>query len=165
MHRLESSKNPRNNGTMSRNGDQSRSRSGLRNNNKIKANQLGNQKNIYNKNDPINNDIQNKSRSLGRKTNEKQNIINNMPYQNPNTNIRDSSVSNTSNPAGNSSLATYNSVTGKQKAGGQFGMMNNFMPTNLPHSFYNPANGPSSTANGANYSYEINLNAVNKSLN
>jgi len=57
MHRLESSKNPRNNGTMSRNGDQSRSRSGLRNNNKIKANQLGNQKNIYNKNDPINNDI------------------------------------------------------------------------------------------------------------
>ena len=58
---------------MSRNGDQSRSRSGLRNNNKIKANQLGNQKNKYNQNvgDPINSDIQNKSRSLGRKTNEK----------------------------------------------------------------------------------------------
>jgi len=48
MHRLESSKNPRNTGTMSRNGDQSRSRSGLRNNNKIKANQLNNQKNKFN---------------------------------------------------------------------------------------------------------------------
>jgi len=60
-----------------------------------------------------------------------------MPYNNPNNNIRDSSVSNTSNPTGNSSLATYNSVAGKQK-GNQFGMMNNnFMPTNMPHSFYN----------------------------
>ena len=59
-----------------------------------------------------------------------------MPYQNPTNNIRDSSVSNTSNPTGNSSLATYNSqIAGKPK-GNQFGMMNNFMPSNLPTSFY-----------------------------
>lgn len=48
------------------------------------------------------------------------------------SNIRDSSVSNSSNHAGNSSLAAYNSVTAKQRAGGNFGMMNNFMPSNLP---------------------------------
>lgn len=44
-----------------------------------------------------------------------------MPYGQVN-NIRDSSVSNTSNPTGNSSLAAYTSVTGpggvgKQKQG------------------------------------------------
>ena len=36
LKRVESSTNPRNAGTMSRNGDQSRSRSGLRNNKLIK---------------------------------------------------------------------------------------------------------------------------------
>jgi hypothetical protein len=74
MQRLESSKNPRNTGTMSRNGDQSRSRSGLRNNNKMNGNKI-NQKNKFpqgdQKFDPINQDIPNKSRSLGRKNNEK----------------------------------------------------------------------------------------------
>ena len=62
-------------------------------------------------------------------------IINqNLPYGQTN-NIRDSSVSNTSNPTGNSSLAAYTSVGGaaqKKAAGGaQFGMMHNFMPSNL----------------------------------
>jgi hypothetical protein len=42
-------------------------------------------------------------------------------------------------------------------------MMNNFMPSNLPHAFYNAQGGGGN--NGSNYSYEINLNAVNKSLN
>ena len=40
-------------------------------------------------------------------------------------------------------------------------MNNNFMPTNMPHSFYN-AQAQDRVA--SNYSYEINLNAVNKSL-
>jgi len=89
LKRVESSTNPRAPGTMSRNGDQSRSRSGLRNNKLIKAN-LQNAKRI---NDPIQ-EISNKSRSLGRK-NEKNQIVN-MPYGNVGS-IRDSSVSNTSN--------------------------------------------------------------------
>ena len=42
-------------------------------------------------------------------------------------------------------------------------MMNNFMPSNLPSSFYNPSGGGGNQA--TNYNYEINLNAVNKSLN
>lgn len=37
--------------------------------------------------------------------------------------------------------------------------MNNFMPSNLPQQFFNPSGGNS----GSNYSYDINLNAVNKS--
>ena len=53
--------------------------------------------------------MNNKSRSLGRKTTE----LNQMMMQAPNypkpQNIRDSSVSNTSNPNGNSSLAAYTS--------------------------------------------------------
>jgi len=93
----------------------------------------------------------------------------NMPYGQIN-NIRDSSVSNTSNPNGSSSLATYTSNGGKKSnygssnAGNNFGMMNNFMPSNLvPQNFYNQGQsrgGPSDSA----YNYEINLNAVNKSL-
>jgi hypothetical protein len=75
-------------------------------------------------------------------------------------NIRDSSVSNSSNPAGNSSLAAYNSQAAKQKAGGNFGLMNNFMPSNLPSQLFNPS-GVGGT--GSNYAYDINLNAVNKS--
>jgi len=42
-------------------------------------------------------------------------------------------------------------------------MMNNFMPSNLPHSFYNASASGNNAA--SNYSYEINLNTVNKSLN
>jgi len=53
-------------------------------------------------------------------------------------------------------------VAGKQK-GGQLDMMNNFMPSNLPHSFYNASASGNNAA--SNYSYEINLNTVNKSLN
>lgn len=93
----------------------------------------------------------------------------NLPYGQIN-NIRDSSVSNTSNPNGSSSLATYTSNGGKKSnygssnAGNNFGMMNNFMPSNLvPQNFYNQGQsrgGPSDSA----YNYEINLNAVNKSL-
>jgi hypothetical protein len=92
-----------------------------------------------------------------------------MPYGQIN-NIRDSSVSNTSNPNGSSSLATYTSNGGKKSnygssnASNNFGMMNNFMPSNLvPQNFYNQGQsrgGPSDSA----YNYEINLNAVNKSL-
>lgn len=37
------------------------------------------------------------------------------PYGVSNNNIRESSVSNSSNPAGSSSLAAYNSVANKQK--------------------------------------------------
>jgi len=66
LKRVESSTNPRN-GTMSRN-DQSRSRSGLRNNKIIKGN--ANQKRFNQQSDPIQ-DMSNKSRSLGRKNNEK----------------------------------------------------------------------------------------------
>jgi hypothetical protein len=88
----------------------------------------------------FNDPIQDKSRSLGRK-NEKNTLIG-LPYQN---NIRDSSVSNSSNPV------TNPSSKGKP---GQFGMMNNFMASNLPQQFYNSGSA------GA-YSYEINLNAVN----
>lgn len=56
---------------------------------------------------------------MGRKNNEKnQMIINqNLPYGQTN-NIRDSSVSNTSNPTGNSSLAAYTSVGAAQKKAG-----------------------------------------------
>lgn len=81
LKRVESSTNQRTNGTMSRNGDQSRSRSGLRNN-KFKAGNLNNQKRFNQmQNDPINSEA-NKSRSLGRKTNEKSQMLmnQNMPY-------------------------------------------------------------------------------------
>lgn len=91
------------------------------------------------------------------------------PYNHVN-NIRDSSVSNNSNPNG-SSLAAYSSVGQRPNTkfgqgstpstSGQFGMMNNFMPGNLSQAFYPQANQSSSQA----YAYEINLNAVNKSLN
>ena len=39
------------------------------------------------------------------------------------------------------------------------------MPSNLPQSFYNQVNLGNQKATQSNYSYEINLNAVNKSLN
>jgi len=55
--------------------------------------------------------MNNKSRSLGRKQNDKNQMLMNqanMPYGHTN-NIRDSSVSNNSNPNG-SSLAAYTSV-------------------------------------------------------
>jgi hypothetical protein len=61
--------------------------------------------------------------------------------------MRDSSVSNSSNPVNNPSS--------KSKPG-QFGMMNNFMASNLPQQFYN-----SGGAGASAYSYDINLNAVN----
>lgn len=93
----------------------------------------------------------------------------NMPYG-QNNNIRDSSVSNTSNPNGSSSLATYTSNGGKKSnygssnAGNNFGMMNNFMPSNLvPQNFYNQGQSRGGPGDSA-YNYEINLNAVNKSL-
>jgi len=80
--------------------------------------------------------MSNKSRSLGRKTTDKANLIG-MPYGQVN-NIRDSSVSNNSNPAGSSSLAAYTSV-GKNNAANKYStnssnynMMNNFMSNNLP---------------------------------
>lgn len=58
-------------------------------------------------------------------------------------NIRDSSVSNTSTH-GNSSLAAYTSVAGVGKKNQQkLGMMNNFMPSNLPQSFYNASGNAS----------------------
>ena len=41
-------------------------------------------------------------------------------------------------------------------------MMNNFMPSNLPQAFYN-VGGPAGKNSSQNYSYDINLNAVNKS--
>ena len=41
-------------------------------------------------------------------------------------------------------------------------MMNNFMASNLPQAFYNC--GPDSKNTGSNYSYDIDLNAVKKSL-
>lgn len=45
-------------------------------------------------------------------------------------------------------------------------MMNNFMVNNLPQTFYNQISNPRGGAGDqSNYSYEINLNAVNKSLN
>ena len=40
-------------------------------------------------------------------------------------------------------------------------MMNNFMPSNLPSQLFNPSGGGGMA--GSNYSYDINLNAVNKS--
>lgn len=47
-------------------------------------------------------------------------------------------------------------------------MMNNFMANNLPQTFYNQVNIHNVRGNhvgdDSNYSYEINLNAVNKSL-
>ena len=109
LKRVESSTNPRN-GTMSRN-DQSRSRSGLRNNKMIKGNV--NPKRFNQHSDPLQ-DMNNKSRSLGRKTNEKNQMIlnQNMPYGQMN-NIRDSSVSNTSNQNG-SGFASYTSNGGKK---------------------------------------------------
>lgn len=118
IKRVDSSTNPRT-GTMSRNGDQSRSRSGLRNNKVVK----------------------NGNRSLGRKPTDK-NAVLQMPYG-QSSNIRDSSVSNNSNPAGSSSLAAYTSgqqkkFAGNQNSGAQFNMMNNFMSNNLPQTtFYN----------------------------
>ena len=115
--------------------------------------------------------MNNKSRSLGRKPTDKQNMIG-MPYgQN---NIRDSSVSNTSNPAGSSNLAGYTSVGQNKKQFGasnstsQYNMMNNFIASNLPQTFYNQVSINNVRGGGnpddSNYSYEINLNAVNKSL-
>jgi hypothetical protein len=80
--------------------------------------------------------MQNKSRSLGRKTTEKSNLIGITYGQN---NIRDSSVSNNSNPNGGaaSNIAGYSSSTkskfgtNNQPAG--YNMMNNFMGnSNLP---------------------------------
>lgn len=71
LKRVESSTNPRGPGTMSRNCDQSRSRSGLRNNKLAKNGALQNTKRFNQQaNDPIQ-DTENKSRSLGRKTNDK----------------------------------------------------------------------------------------------
>jgi hypothetical protein len=156
---------------MSRNGDQSRSRSGLRNNKLVKAGALQNTKRFnQQQNDPIQ-DASNKSRSLGRKTNDKTQMMmnQNQPYGHV-SNMRDSSVSNNSNP-NSSSLAAYSSVGQRPNTkfgqgstpstSGQFGMMNNFMPSNLSQAFYPQANQSSSQA----YAYEINLNAVNKSMN
>lgn len=63
-----------------------------------------------------------------------------MPYGQMN-NIRDSSVSNTSNQNG-SGLASYASNGGKKSNFGQsnaggFGVMNNFIPSNMvPSNFY-----------------------------
>ena len=133
LKRTESSANQRT-GTMSRNGDQSRSRSGLRNNKIIKG---GNQKRFGQHNNDHIQDMSNKSRSLGRKTTDKANLIG-LPYGQVTSNIRDSSVSNNSNPAGNSSLAAYTSV-GNKKVQQQYstnnsqynmainGVVNNFM--------------------------------------
>jgi hypothetical protein len=111
--------------------------------------------------------MNNKSRSLGRKTTEKQNQIGIAYGQN---NIRDSSVSNTSNPSTNMNKVKFGSNSGQ----GVYNMMNNFMVNNLPQTFYNQMsiNNVRSGAGGAtqgnkdesNYSYEINLNAVNKSM-
>ena len=85
--------------------------------------------------------MSNKSRSLGRKTTDKAANVIGMPYgQN---NIRDSSVSNTSNPAGSTNLQGYTSVGQNKKSYGtgatsnQYNMMNNFMASNLPQTFYN----------------------------
>lgn len=85
--------------------------------------------------------------------------------------MRDSSVSNTS-CQNSSSLAAYSSVgprsnnkfgqNSNQGPNGQFGMMNNFMPSNLSQAFYPQAN-QNSTSQA--YAYEINLNAVNKGMN
>ena len=48
-------------------------------------------------------------------------------------------------------------------------MLNNFMANNLPQTFYNQVSinnvRGASNPDESNYSYEINLNAVNKSLN
>lgn len=77
--------------------------------------------------------MNNKSRSLGRKTTEKSNQIG-MAYGQ--SNIRDSSVSNNSNPS--SSVVGYTTAQSKVKFGGGnsgqgvYGMMNNFMVNNLP---------------------------------
>ena len=106
-----------------------------------------------------------KSRSLGRKTNDK--AMMNMPYGQISNNIRDSSVSNNSNPAGSSSLAAYTSAANPKKfstnqgGGSQFNMINNFMG-NLPQTFYNQVSLSNPKDAGSNYSYDINLNAVNK---
>lgn len=69
--------------------------------------------------------MNNKSRSLGRKTTEMNQMMlqpgaaGSMPYGKMN-NIRDSSVSNTSNPNASSSLAAYASAANqKQGKGGQ----------------------------------------------
>ena len=85
-------------------------------------------------------------------------ILNQQPYT---SNIRDSSVSNNSSHAGSSSLAAYNKnqARGSQSNSNQFGMMNNFMSSNLQQAFYQNSRGPDG------YNYDINLNAVNKSLN
>ena len=95
LRRVESSTNPRGGtATMQRNHDNSRSRSGLRNNKIVK----GSMKSKHN--DPLQDS--NMSRSLGRK----QTDMNQLPYGNQRSyNIRDSSVSNNSNAG--SSLAAY----------------------------------------------------------
>jgi len=167
LKRVESSTNQRAGGTMSRSGDQSRSRSGLRNNKIIKPTN----KQRFQPDNTVS-EITNKSRSLGRKQTDKASMLS-MPYG-QSTNIRDSSVSNNSNPTG-SSLAAYTSAAnGSNKSkfnsnpSQQYKQMNNFMSNNLPN-FYNQVN--INNVRGApnqedkNYSYDINLNAVNKSLN
>ena len=76
LKRTESSTNPRGTCTMSRNGDQSRSRSGLRNTKIAKGGPITNQKRFNQAStDPIHQDFNAKSRSLGRKNNEKNQMI------------------------------------------------------------------------------------------
>jgi hypothetical protein len=89
-------------------------------------------------------------------------------------NIRDSSVSNNSNPNGSNSVVGYTSVNsnkvkfGNNSGQGVYNMMNNFMVNNLPQTFYNQVNinnvRSGNPPDDQNYSYEINLNAVNKSM-
>ena len=52
---------------------------------------------------------------------------------------------------------------------GVYNMMNNFMVNNLPQTFYNQMNinnvrSGAPNPDQSNYSYDINLNAVNKSM-
>lgn len=99
-------------------------------------------------------------------------------------NQRDSSLSNNNGGGGNPSNPSNGSNPGKQQPGknvnnafyssnydqpGSLGQsssinhfpMNNFMPSNLTSALYNQV----SQGNKGEYSYDINLSAVNKSLN
>lgn len=108
LRRVESSTNQRGGtATMSRNHENSRSRSGLRNNKMVKGTMKG-----MKNNDPLQDN--NMSRSLGRKQTEMNAKMSGqqLPYGNQKSyNIRDSSVSNNSNCG--SSLAAYTQGAGK----------------------------------------------------
>jgi len=148
LKRVES--NPRVNGTLSRNGEAPRSRSGLRNSKPVKQSLINNPRKFHPPYDPIQQENSAKPRSHGR--NPKEPGKGSMPYGQ--ANIRESSVSNNSNPTG-STLAPYPSgVAPKPKQGW-------FAPNALPQSFYT---GVGRQNNNNTYGYNINLNAVNKSL-